>query len=212
MTDALHDVTSGIYKGRSASIPRPSDPMDSALSSRLSRPSGFAAKRFGSAPWKVAGATLLVGACLALGAAHAATAGALGLAELTIVGGGRSDAIVVRAPTAGKWERAAADDLVSYIAEMTGVTLPIADTSETIAHTLRGDQPLIILGQEALAARPDLNERLAAVLKPSPVVRTEAVALLHDGNRVYVAGNDDEANYFARGSSPLTKSGLADSV
>lgn len=130
-------------------------------------------------------------------AAQAATAGASSAKELVIVRDGQSDVIVVRAPNAGKWERTAADDLVHYIAMMTGAVLPIADTPEAITRAMMNGRPLLILGQEALAARPDLYRRISGVLKPHPYIRTDGIALLRDGNRVYLTGNNDEADYFA---------------
>jgi len=147
--------------------------------------------------WFVARAAAVLIACSAAPAVQAATAGKPTTSDLGIVAGGQSDAIVVRAPNAGKWERAAADDLVRYVREMTGVTLPTADTPATIAQALAGSRPLLILGQEALALRPDLATRIGAILKPNPIIRGDGIALIRDGNRVYLAGNCDEAQYFA---------------
>lgn len=130
-------------------------------------------------------------------AARAATAGAPSLDELAIVRNGKTEAIVVRSANAGKGERAAADDLVHYVAVMTGATMPIADTAEAIAHATASGRPLLVVGEEALSARPDLKKKLDSILKPNPLIRTDGVALLRDGNRVYIAGNHDESHYFA---------------
>ena len=128
--------------------------------------------------------------------ARAATVEAPG-DELAIVSDGKSDAIIVRGPNAGRWERAAANDIVHYVYVMSGATLPIADTPETITRAMSSGRPLIVVGQEALAARPDLQKRIAAALKPKAEIRTDGIALLRDGNRLYIAGNGDEAHYFA---------------
>ncbi|WP_331936289.1 DUF4838 domain-containing protein [Methylosinus sp.] len=53
------------------------------------------------------------------------------------------------------------------------------------------------MGQAALAARPELVDRLAAVRKKNPYFRADAVVLWRDGARVYVAGANDESHYFA---------------
>lgn len=129
--------------------------------------------------------------------AGAATFGVSGVGALALVRDGKSEAIVVRAPNAGKWERAAADDLVRYIGLMTGASLAVADTPDAISKALTSGRPLIVVGREALAARPDLHERIARVVKPHPYIRSDGIALLRDGDRIYLAGNDDEAHYFA---------------
>ena len=146
---------------------------------------------------RVACLVMLVGVSFDTLAVEASTAGAPASNELAIVANGKSAAIILRAANAGKWERAAAEDLVHYIAEMTHATVPVADTPEAIASALESDKPLIILGQEALALKPELNQRLKSALKPAPTIRSDGIALVREKNRIYVTGNNDEADYFA---------------
>ena len=126
-----------------------------------------------------------------------ATAGAPSVNELVIVKGQASDAVIVRAPGAGPYERLAAEDLAKYIEMMTGVKLPIAETPDAIEAALASRRPLLIVGEEALMAKPDLRATLASVVKKAPYLRTDGIVLRREANRVYVAGNDDEAHYFA---------------
>ena len=126
-----------------------------------------------------------------------ATAGAGSVDELVIVKSQASDAIIVRAARAGPNERLAADDLAKYIEMMTGVKLPIAETPEAVEAALSSQHPLLIVGEEALTAKPDLRATLASVVKKAPYLRTDGIVLRREANRVYVAGNNDEAHYFA---------------
>jgi len=126
-----------------------------------------------------------------------ATAGAPSVNELVIVKGQASDAVIVRAPGAGAYERLAAEDLAKYIEMMTGVKPPIAETPDAIEAALASRHPLLIVGEEALRAKPDLRATLALVVKKAPYLRTDGIVLRREANRVYVAGNDDEAHYFA---------------
>jgi hypothetical protein len=147
--------------------------------------------------WRIVLVALVASALVFPLAASAATAGEPTSSDLVLVANGRSDAIVVRAPNSGKWEHAAAADLVKYVALMTGVTLAIADTPQSIESAFASGRPLLIIGQEALAAAPDLQISLASVLKRHPYLRTDGIVLRRAGDRVYVAGNNDEAHYFA---------------
>lgn len=140
---------------------------------------------------------MLAAGLLAPTAGHAAMVGAPSASQIALVADGKSDAIIVRAPSAGRWERAAADDLAKYIGLMTGAKLTIADTPEDIARAMSGHAPLIVIGQEALAARPDLYQRLGKVLKPHPYIRTDGIVLLRERDRIYLAGNNDDSHYFA---------------
>jgi Domain of unknown function (DUF4838) len=126
-----------------------------------------------------------------------ATAGAPGSDSLLIVDRGKSNATIVLSPNAARLERQAAGDLVKYIAAITGVSLPIADSSDAINAALASGRPSLVIGQMALAAKPELKNRLAAVLKPKPLLRADGIVLLREGNRVYLAGSNDESHYFA---------------
>ena len=126
-----------------------------------------------------------------------ATAGSPAASELVIAKDRASDAVIVRAPGAGPHERLAAEDLAKYIEMMTGAKLPIADTSEAVAAALASRRPLLIVGEQALLAKPDLRASLAAVIKKHPYLRTDGIVLRREADRVYLAGNGDEAHYFA---------------
>ncbi len=127
----------------------------------------------------------------------AATAGQPSGDALTIATGGRTQAVVVVSPTAKDRERRAADDLVKYIRLMCGAEPAIADTRPAIDAAMRGKSPLLVLGQESLAASPKLRDALMAVVKKNPHLQSEGIVLRRKGNRVYLAGNNDLGHYFA---------------
>lgn len=129
--------------------------------------------------------------------ALAATAGSRSPDPLTIVKNGKSEAIIIAAEKRGKWERAAVNDLVHYIGLMTGASLSVADTPAAIAGAEASNRPLLVIGEAALTRRPDLKQRLDGAVKKNPHLRTDGVTLLREGNKVFVAGNNDEAHYFA---------------
>jgi len=129
--------------------------------------------------------------------AHAATAGRQGEDILTIVENHRSSAVIVLAPSAGRYERQGAFDLARYIGSMSGAAIPVVETPGEIERALSGAGPLLIVGREAFEARPDLAVALAAKLKRHPYVRTDGIILQRDRNRVYLAGSNDESDYFA---------------
>jgi hypothetical protein len=62
---------------------------------------------------------------------------------------------------------------------------------------LAGSRPLLIVGKTALAEQPGLSEAIALKLKKSPQLRYDGIALRREGNRVYLAGNNDKSHYFA---------------
>ena len=128
---------------------------------------------------------------------HGQTAGTAGAKDLVIAHGGASAAAIVVAADAGQWEKAAAGDLAKYIERMSGAKVPIASTPEAIAAALKAAAPVFIVGQEALKADASLKNALAAVAKKKPVVRADAVVVRHAGNRVFIAGTNDESHYFA---------------
>ena len=116
---------------------------------------------------------------------------------LTVAGGGKTDAVVVVSPEAGKWERQAATDLVKYIGLLSGAEPKLADQPESIAAALAGAAPALVVGGQALAADPSLRGELARVAKKDPVLRSDAIVLRRKGDRVYLAGNNDDAHYYA---------------
>ncbi len=134
-------------------------------------------------------------------------AGTSGKNDLVIAEQGRTEAVIVVSPEAGEkvtigegrqartivkreWERRAADDLAHYIELMSGARPAIADTEEAIAAALGGKAPVLLVGEAALKARPELREVLARTAKQEPVLRPDAIVLRRDGNRVYLAGLD----------------------
>lgn len=128
--------------------------------------------------------------------AQAQVAGESGANDL-VIAGPQGAATVVVSPDAGEWERRAAEDLVKYIEMMTGKAPTLANTAESIKAAKNAKGAAIVVGQEALAWKPDLQKRLAAAAKKNPVLRSDAIVVARDGSRVYVAGNNDDSNYYA---------------
>lgn len=129
--------------------------------------------------------------------ALAQLAGVAGHNDLVITDHGKTSAVVVVSPKAAGWERRAAEDLLHYIDMMSGAKPALADTPEAMAQALRGDAPVFLVGAAALDARPALATALSKAAKKAPVLRSDAITLCRDGNRVYLAGNNDESHYYA---------------
>jgi hypothetical protein len=113
-------------------------------------------------------------------------------ADLEIADNGATNTTIVVAADAGEWENRAATDLAKYIGLMSGAT-------PTIVNDIAATQasPVLIVGAAALNAKPALNAKLQAVLKKDPLLRADGIVAVRDGNRVYLAGNNDEAHYYA---------------
>ncbi|HEY1786393.1 MAG TPA: hypothetical protein VGG30_12615, partial [Pirellulales bacterium] len=129
--------------------------------------------------------------------AQAEVAGKTGAQNLSIAAGGQSPAIVAVAADAGEWEKRAAHDLVDYIRQISGGTPKLADSPDAVAAALAGQAPLLLVGRVALGADPSLGTALAKVAKPDPVLRADAIVLRRQGNRVYLAGTNDDSHYYA---------------
>ncbi len=127
----------------------------------------------------------------------AATAGVSGADDLVIAAAGQTRARIVVSATAGENEKLAADDLAKYIGLMCGATPAIANTTETIAAALSGNTPVLVVGDAALKAQSKLRGLVSATLKKNPVLRVDGIVLRREGNRVYLAGNNDLSHYFA---------------
>ena len=125
-----------------------------------------------------------------------AVAGAESASPVFLVKDGKAGVVIVRSPQAGPNEQHAAEDLVKYVNLMTGVTVPIVSAAEA-KTLLSSSRPVIWLGRAALEANPRLAERLQATLKRKPVLRADGIALLREGNKIYLAGSNDESHYFA---------------
>jgi hypothetical protein len=131
--------------------------------------------------------------------------------DLFIARDGRTDAIILVSPgapasapasagmpaTPGSAERLAAADLARYIGLMCGATPAVADTDAAIDAALKSGAPLLVVGSQAIKLQPALAARLAKAAKPNPTLRSDAVAVVRDGNRVYLAGNNDDSHYYA---------------
>jgi len=112
---------------------------------------------------------------------------------LVIVADGTTKAVIVVTPNLDQksWEYRAATDLAKYIEMMTGAKPAIVETTPDAAT------PALLVGSSALTAEPDLTKALAAVAKRNPTLRADAIVLRRDGNRVYLAGANDDCHYYA---------------
>ncbi|MEO6907434.1 MAG: DUF4838 domain-containing protein, partial [Abditibacteriaceae bacterium] len=116
---------------------------------------------------------------------------------LVIVDNGNTSAQVVVAPDAGEWEKQAANDLVKYITMMSGATPTLDNTAASAAAAMDVKTPVLIVGQAALKADPSLQAALDKVKKKDPIVRADAIVVRREGNRVLLAGTDDQSQYYA---------------
>ena len=129
--------------------------------------------------------------CLALSATllsslplNGQLAGTLSRDDLLVADAAGAHVTVLVAPEAGKWEKRAASDLVKYIGLMTGAEPALADTVAAVANALKGNVPLLIVGEEALKADASLKAALAKAAKPNPTLRADAFVVRRKGNRV----------------------------
>jgi len=127
----------------------------------------------------------------------AATAGRPSPNDLVVAEDGRTRAVVVASPEPGPEEKLAAEDLVKYIGLMCGAEPRLANTPDAIEEALASDAPLLIVGKEALKAKPELRAALERVVKKNPILSADAIVLKREGNRVYLAGVNDRSHYFA---------------
>ena len=139
---------------------------------------------------------IMIGLCIA-DDAWSAMAGDPARRELVIAEGMRSETTVVVSPDAGNWEAKAAADLVRCIKLMTGADVALANTPEAIAAALKSKAPAFIIGSEALKADKGLQKKLDKVKKQNPYLRADAIVNVRDGNRVYLAGTNDDSHYYA---------------
>jgi hypothetical protein len=109
--------------------------------------------------------------------------------ELVVADKGATQATIVVAATAGEWEKKAAEDLAKYIEMMSGAKVPVGAAA--------GNGPTIYIGAAAIAADGSLNEALAKAAKKNPILRADAVVLKRRGNKLLIAGNNDESHYYA---------------
>ncbi len=109
--------------------------------------------------------------------------------DLIIAEGGKTTATIVVSAQAGEWEKRAAADLAHYIELLSGAKPAVANAP--------GAGPAIFVGSAALDADPSLKGALARVAKKNPSLRADAIAMRRTGNRVFLAGSNDDAHYFA---------------
>jgi len=128
---------------------------------------------------------------------RAQLAGGGGNDDLIVASQSASTAIVLVSPNADEWEKRAAGDLIHYIEKMTGGKPKLASTPEALKDALNGNSPLLIVGQAALDANGSLQTALDKVAKPNPVLRADAIVVRRKGNRVFIAGNNDDCHYYA---------------
>ncbi len=147
--------------------------------------------------------------CLSIGCA---SAGLRAAPPLTVVENGQTRAVIAIDAAAGTddaraMEAKAADELAHYIELMSGARPELADDPEAIEAALAADMPVFLVGELALRTRPELNERLNAVVNPDPLVigkqsvenveRADGIVLLRDGNRIYLAGSNPRSHYYS---------------
>lgn len=126
---------------------------------------------------------------------HADAQGSSG--ALVIVSHGKTKAVIVVSASAGPEEKRAAGDLRKYVGLMTGAEPAVANTPGAIADALKSGGPVLIVGREALKARPALGKALEKVIDKSVILRRDAIVLQRHKNRVYLVGNNDRSHYFA---------------
>src|SRR5262245_35791964 len=76
---------------------------------------------------------------------------------------------------------------------MTGASPTGADNDKPLA----AKTPLLIVGRKALELEPTLKLALAKVIKKAPVLRGDAIVIRRRGNRVFLAGANDDCHYYA---------------
>lgn len=124
-------------------------------------------------------------------------AGKPGGEELDIVRGGASGVAIIVSPNAGPNEKLAAKDLSKYIDLMSTATLPVIDKQAQIDEVLKSNVPIIFVGQEATKADPSIKADLEKAAKKNPTLRADSIVARRKGKHVYLAGNNDEAHYYA---------------
>jgi hypothetical protein len=140
---------------------------------------------------------VVVGLLLGPWPAWGQIAGEGGKDDLVITSQGKTQATVVVAADAEKWEKQAAEDLIHYVELMSGAKPTLASTPEAIATALKTKAPLLIVGGEALKIEPSLRGILSKTAKKNPVLRADAIVVERRGNRVYLAGTNEDCHYYA---------------
>ena len=116
--------------------------------------------------------------------------GTAGADNLQVVSGGAARVAIVVSPEAGRWETKAAKNLRHYIARMAGPQPALMRDGDIAV-------PALVIGKAALRAQPSLAAELARVVQKNPLVQADAIVVKRIGDRVYLAGTNDESHYFA---------------
>jgi hypothetical protein len=135
-------------------------------------------------------AFLLLFSFLMTAPASARMVGTPSASELIVTEGSIARAPVVVAADAGPWEKKAAADLSKYVGLMSGATVPVVNVAPASG-------PAIIVGRAAIAADRGMAAALKRAGKAHPVVQSDVVAVRRVGQRLYIAGSNDESHYFA---------------
>jgi|694.fasta_scaffold10434_6 hypothetical protein len=117
--------------------------------------------------------------------------------DLIIAQNGQTTAVIAIASEASAIEKATAEDLANCIFLMSGARPAIADKADTITAALTSTAPLLVIGQLAIAQDPTIKIALEKVAKPNPVLRADAIVVRRTGNRIYLAGNNDDSHAYA---------------
>ena len=90
---------------------------------------------------------VLVSGLSAFGPLSASAAGVreAGGADLIIASRGQSNAKITVSPSAGRWEKQAAEDLAHFIQRMTGARVPVINERQAIDGALGTSTPLLIV-------------------------------------------------------------------
>lgn len=128
------------------------------------------------------------------GGAIAQVAGTPGTDDVVVVRRGQAVARIIVSASAGELEAVAVTELVKYIEKMTGAR-PTVLTLPTGAQLPEG--PALVIGQAALSADRSLQTALDGAAKTRRKGKSDAIVLRRVGQRVYLAGSNDRAHYFA---------------
>jgi hypothetical protein len=109
--------------------------------------------------------------------------------ETPLIAEGKSQCQVCVRADAAPWEKRAAQDLCSTMEKITGVRPALGSTL--------GSQFNLVVGELALTLEPKLRQRLQQVAKANPVLRADAIVLQRQGQRLYLAGSNEDSHYFA---------------
>lgn len=103
-----------------------------------------------------------------------------------------ADISIIVSEKAGPWETRAGQDLAQYLEKMLGEPVTYRSSLPPKSSGLE-----FVLGQLALETEPDLAKKLNGVTKEKPVFRSDAIVIQKSGQRIFLAGSNDDSHYFA---------------